>query len=83
MSHYETIYEKVSETLCEAKDREPGSLSPEMTLPDLALDSLDYVELMVLAKREFNVTLETGMFLSRPFMTLSELCQLIEQEMAG
>lgn len=83
MSQHEMIYDKISEMICDAKDLEPGTLTPETTLPELELDSLDYVELMVLAKREFNVTLNPEMFMQNPHMTLRELSQRIEQEMAG
>lgn len=82
MSQHEIIYEKISEMICDAKDLEPGSLTPETTLPELELDSLDYVELMVLAKREFNVTLNAEMFVKNPYMTLRELSERIAQEMA-
>ncbi|MGS2874916.1 acyl carrier protein [Enterobacter huaxiensis] len=83
MSQYETIFVKISETLGDAKDLPPEALTPESTLSELALDSLDYVELMVLAKREFNVTLTAEMFMKKPHMTLHDLCLRIEQEMAG
>jgi acyl carrier protein len=83
MSQHEMIYDKISEMICDAKDLEPEALTPETTLPELELDSLDYVELMVLAKREFNVTLNPEMFMKNPTMTLRELSQRIAQEMAG
>lgn len=75
MSQYETVYEKVCEMICDAKDMEMGELSAEMPLHQLKLDSLDYVELMVLAKREFSVTIDAEMFTKNPEMTLGELCQ--------
>ncbi|GAL49689.1 putative acyl carrier protein [Citrobacter farmeri GTC 1319] len=77
------IYNKISEMICDAKDLAPEALTPETTLPELELDSLDYVELMVLAKREFNVTINPEMFMKNPTMTLRELSQRIAQEMAG
>ncbi|AMG92095.1 MULTISPECIES: acyl carrier protein [Citrobacter] len=83
MSQHEMIYNKISEMICDAKDLAPEALTPETTLPELELDSLDYVELMVLAKREFNVTLNPEMFMKNPTMTLRELSQRIAQEMAG
>ncbi|ENG2551839.1 TPA: acyl carrier protein [Citrobacter farmeri] len=83
MSQHEMIYEKISEMICDAKDLSPEALTPETTLPELELDSLDYVELMVLAKREFNVTINPEMFMKNPTMTLRELSQRIAQEMAG
>ena len=83
MSQHEMIYDKISEMICDAKDLALEALTPETTLPELELDSLDYVELMVLAKREFNVTLNPEMFMKNPTMTLRELSQRIAQEMAG
>lgn len=83
MSQHEMIYDKISEMICDAKDLAPEALTPETTLPELELDSLDYVELMVLAKREFNVTINPEMFMKNPTMTLRELSQRIAQEMAG
>ena len=56
-------------------DLDEGDLSPEVSLQQLRLDSLDYVELMVLAKREFGVTIDADTFASRPDLTLGELCQ--------
>lgn len=82
MSQHEMIYDKISEMIQTPKTA-PEALTPETTLPELELDSLDYVELMVLAKREFNVTLNPEMFMKNPTMTLRELSQRIAQEMAG
>lgn len=83
MSQHEMIYDKISEMICDAKDLAPEALTPETTLPELELDSLDYVELMVLAKREFNVMINPEMFMKNPTMTLRELSERIAQEMAG
>ena len=44
MSQHEMIYDKISEMICDAKDLAPEALTPETTLPELELDSLDYVE---------------------------------------
>ncbi|WP_371328484.1 acyl carrier protein [Pantoea sp. 1.19] len=75
-----TVYEKICEMICDAKDVEPATLTPDTTLPELALDSLDYVELMVLAKREYQVTLTADAFIQHPTMTLRELSALIAAE---
>ncbi|MFC0226279.1 acyl carrier protein [Serratia aquatilis] len=75
MEKYEQVYNAVCEMICDAKDLELTDLSPEMPLHQLKLDSLDYVELMVLAKREFGATLTAEMFIANPTMTLGELCQ--------
>ncbi|ALX93464.1 MULTISPECIES: acyl carrier protein [Serratia] len=75
MEKYQQVYDTVTEMICDAKDLEMSDLSPEMPLHQLKLDSLDYVELMVLAKREFGATLTAEMFIDKPNMTLGELCQ--------
>ncbi|WP_431225192.1 acyl carrier protein [Serratia sp. L9] len=75
MEKYQQVYDTVCEMICDAKDLELSDLAPEMPLHQLKLDSLDYVELMVLAKREFGATLSAEMFIEKPNMTLGELCQ--------
>jgi len=77
MEKHEKVYNTLCETICDAKDLEMSSLSPDMLLTQIELDSLDYVELMVLAKREFDVTLTADIFSKNPAMTLGELCQVL------
>lgn len=77
MAQYDEVYEKVSEMLCDAKDLEPGALTPDSPLHQLKLDSLDYVELMVLAKKEFGVSVEADLFINNPHISLRELCQYL------
>ena len=55
-------------------------LNPDMPLYQLKLDSLDYVELMVLAKKEFGVTVESELFVDNINMTLRELCQYLSDK---
>lgn len=80
MKKYTEAYALVCEMLCDAKDLEIDALEPEMLLRHIKLDSLDYVELMVLAKREFGFVLTSEMFMDNPDMTLSELCHLLVGE---
>ena len=82
MANYDEVYSKVCEMLCDAKDLEQEDLTPDMPLYQLKLDSLDYVELMVLARREFSVTLSADMFIQNPNMTLGEMCQELEKQRA-
>ncbi|EKF62816.1 hypothetical protein B194_4307 [Serratia plymuthica A30] len=44
------------------------------------MDSLDYVELMLLAKREFGISLSAEMFIDQPDLTLSELCHYMSSQ---
>jgi acyl carrier protein len=72
------IYNIVCDMLCDAKDLGPESLSPDLPVKNLKLDSLDYVELMVLVKREFNISLSADMFIQHPDITLGEMCQALD-----
>lgn len=74
------VYTQVCEMLCDAKDLDEEMLTPDMPVQQLKLDSLDYVELMILAKREFNVTLSADMFIQNPDLTLGEMCQALEDQ---
>jgi len=80
MIDYNDVYSKVCDMLCEAKDMELDSLSQEMPVSQLKLDSLDYVELMLLANKEFGVTIETDFFADKPELSLRELCEFISQQ---
>ncbi len=80
MKTYQEAYELVSEMLSDAKDLDINELSAELPLYYLKLDSLDYVELMVLAKREFGFTLNAELFIRQPSMTLGELCHMLITE---
>ena len=73
----ETIYHALSDMLCDAKDISPDVLSGATPLNQLELDSLDYVEMTVLVKRNFGVTLTGDVFATNPNMTLNGLCEFI------
>lgn len=51
-----------------------------MPLQQLGLDSLDYMELMLLVRREFGITLNAEMFIERPDLTLGELCHVMTSQ---
>ncbi|MEB6336728.1 acyl carrier protein [Serratia rhizosphaerae] len=80
MEKYQQVYDTLCEMICDAKDLDASQLSPDMPLLQLKLDSLDYVEMMVLAKREFGATLSAEMFIEHPEMTLGELCHTLAEQ---
>ncbi|HDN2512881.1 MULTISPECIES: acyl carrier protein [Providencia] len=80
MSQYQTIYNKISEMICDAKDLESEEVNENLTLVQLEFDSLDYVELMVLVKRDFNVALDADFFIQHPNLSIKELCEHIDKE---
>ncbi|WP_369309804.1 acyl carrier protein [Providencia rettgeri] len=79
MSDYQTIYTKINAMICDAKDLDED-IDAEQTLDQIKFDSLDYVELMVLVKREFNVTLTADFFIEHPTMTIKEMIEYISKE---
>ncbi|MEC5657028.1 acyl carrier protein [Serratia nevei] len=54
-----------------------AQLSADMPLQQLGLDSLDYMELMLVVRREFGITLAAEMLIDHPELTLGELCHVI------
>ena len=66
--------------IADAKDLEREEIQPDAPLALLSLDSLDYVELIILAKREFGVTLTAELFIQHPNITLREVCEFIDKE---
>lgn len=80
MSQYQIIYNKISEMICDAKDLESEEVNENLTLVQLEFDSLDYVELMVLVKRDFNVALDADFFIQHPNLSIKELCEHIDKE---
>lgn len=80
MSQYQNIYIKISEMICDAKDLEAEDMNENLTLIQLEFDSLDYVELMVLVKREFNLSLDADFFIQHPNISVKILCEHIDKE---
>ncbi|MBQ0688329.1 acyl carrier protein [Providencia rettgeri] len=79
MSDYQTIYLKINEMICDVKDLDED-IDANQTLDQIKFDSLDYVELMVLVKREYNVALTADFFIENSTMTIKELIEYISKE---
>lgn len=77
MEKYHRLYETICGMLHEARGGERTRLSADMPLQQLGLDSLDYMELMLVVRREFGITLTAEMFIDHPELTLGELCHVI------
>jgi acyl carrier protein len=65
--------------ILELKDIDEADLTPDMTLEQLALDSLDYVEIQVGIKKNFGVEILPELFTSGGVKTLGELVLHIEK----
>lgn len=70
-----TTLEKLEKIIGEAKDLEPGSLTPETTFEELELDSLDLVDMAMACEDEFGVSVEVDESLK----TVGDLMALVEK----
>ncbi|HGM5339610.1 TPA: acyl carrier protein [Serratia marcescens] len=77
MEKYHRLYETICGMLYEARGLERTQLSADMPLQQLGLDSLDYMELMLVVRREFGIALTAEMLIEHPELTLGELCHVI------
>lgn len=75
------VLEFIKDMIVEMKDMEPADITPDTSIDELGLDSLDYVEIKVNVSREFLVTL-TPMLFETKIKTIGQLCMYIAQESA-
>lgn len=71
------VFEKVAKILAEYKDIDVSEISPESTLEELGLDSLDTVDLIMQFEDEFEVSLEVD----EKMKTVGDLVKLIQESM--
>lgn len=71
------VFEKVARILAEYKDIDESEISPESTLEELGMDSLDTVDLIMQFEDEFEVSLEVD----EKIKTVGDLVKLIQESM--
>lgn len=71
---YTKLYNAITSTIADAKDLPLEDINEQTTISELELDSLDYVELMVLVKKEFNITINFDETIKSNDITLKEFC---------
>ncbi|TCC04893.1 acyl carrier protein [Kosakonia quasisacchari] len=74
MNMYTELYNAIATTIADAKDLPLEEINEQTTISELELDSLDYVELMVLVKKEFNITINFEATMKSTDITLKEFC---------
>jgi acyl carrier protein len=82
MNTANTVLEFIKDMIVEMKDLEPEEVTPETSIDELGLDSLDYVEIKVNVSREFLVTLTPTIFETK-IKTIGQLCTYIAEESAS
>lgn len=71
------IIARVNRALVDEFEIEPGGMSPEATIKDLGLDSLDYIDMIIILENEFSFRLEDKSLISS-IRTLNDLYDFIE-----
>lgn len=77
-----SVHAFLTETILELNDIEEDKLTPELSLEELALESLDYVEIQVLIKKRYAIDIAPSLFSSGQIKTLGELSAYIEEHRA-
>lgn len=70
------------DAILELKDLDEAILVPETCIEDLQLDSLDYVEIQVGIKRQYDVSIEPELFATGVIKTLGDLSAYIRTHVA-
>ena len=71
------VFEKIVETIVDAKGIDAASITPESTFKDLNVDSLDIAEMTMTLEDEFGITIE----LEEGVNTVEDLVNLIVKRM--
>ena len=74
MNMYTELYNAIANTIADAKDLPLEEINEQTTISELGLDSLDYVELMVMVKKQFNITINIEAAMKSTDITLKEFC---------
>lgn len=71
------------EAILELKDVDAEDLQPSRPLQELALESLDYVEIQVLIKKRYALEVDPQLFMTGKIVTLGDLVSYIDENAQG
>ena len=69
------VFDKIVETIVDAKGIDAAQITPESSFKDLNVDSLDIAEMVMTLEDEFGITIE----LEEGVATVQDLVNLIER----
>ena len=73
------VFEKIVDTIVDAKGLDAADITPESSFKDLNVDSLDIAEMVMTLEDEFGITIE----LEEGIATVQDLVNLINERIAG
>ena len=71
----DNVFQKIVDTIVDAKGIDAASITPESNFKDLNVDSLDIAEMVMTLEDEFGITIE----LEEGVATVQDLVNLIER----
>lgn len=80
MIQNDKVFTSICSIIAEAKGISQDDITPKTRLSSLGLDSLDFVELMVLCKREFAVNISSSFLSENKDISMLQLCDYINTE---
>ena len=75
----DNVFEKIVETIVDAKGIDAAQITPESSFKDLNVDSLDIAEMVMTLEDEFGIAIE----LEEGIATVQDLVKLINERIAG
>ena len=73
------VFQKIVDTIVDAKGIDAASITPESNFKDLNVDSLDIAEMVMTLEDEFGITIE----LEEGIATVQDLVNLISERTNG
>ena len=77
MSTFQKVYQAIADVILEVSDIEEDKLSPASTFEEVGIDSIDYIELGLVVKRNFGLSVDGKLFESGELSNIQELCDYI------
>lgn len=77
MSVFNKVYQAITSVILDVSDIEEEALSPASTFEEVDIDSIDYIELGLMIKKTFNLSVEGRLFESGELSSIQDLCDHI------
>ena len=75
----DNVFQKIVDTIVDAKGIDTADIKPQSSFKDLNVDSLDIAEMVMTLEDEFGITIE----LEEGIATVQDLANLIGERIAG
>lgn len=77
MNLFNEIYTKTVDLILDLKDFDEDDINKDLTFEELDLDSLDFIEIQVVLKKSYGVTIQAEAFQEGEIDTIGDLCEYV------